>query len=438
VACGAAITASVAQVESIAAQRSMDEAEANYGRDVDRLAEQTDVRLCMNEAHQELVGMRTAEQQIERAALDFDHAQFGIADAIGAAASAFSEGRAAVAVAEGRTVRPPALDAWVDGRIASFEGAMRRARLATYLAERAVEYEYQASLAARAQVLGADTPAQLASAIDSLRDTSGTLSIGGRRPAELKVVLSLRDHLLQLFDATHVARNEQHLSATERFRLLLRDPQYAVYSNGAYAGQRIPFALTPLGALGGDTKGIQIFAATDCAERIWSVNASIVGTAPLMRGTASTFARMDLLKANTFFSQQCDRQSPAGAFQVASVRPSHNLFRDPDFGLVGGEASAPDDASVPNEIALESRARIQAYFNISREKFEDDAYANGETSELAARGLYGDYALFFPAGILSVPTLDAQGNAVGFSDGLDLRAVDDILLRIDYVSVARP
>ena len=81
--------------------------------------------------------------------------------------------------------------------------------------------------------------------------------------------------------------------------------------------------------------------------------------------------------------------------------------------------------------------RIQAYFNVPRDKFEDDSYANGDTSELAARGLYGDYALFFPAGILSVAQTDAQGQVNGQSDGLDLGQVDDILLRIDYVSVAR-
>ena len=80
---------------------------------------------------------------------------------------------------------------------------------------------------------------------------------------------------------------------------------------------------------------------------------------------------------------------------------------------------------------------MQAYFNVTREALEDDAYANGETSELAARGLYGDYALFFPAGILSLPLYDARGVVTGYTDGLDLGAVDDILLRVDYVSVAR-
>jgi hypothetical protein len=48
-------------------------------------------------------------------------------------------------------------------------------------------------------------------------------------------------------------------------------------------------------------------------------------------------------------------------------------------------------------------------------------------SELAGRGLYGDYALFLPAEVLS-----RDG-----SDGLDLDRVTDVLLRLEYVSVAR-
>ena len=78
-----------------------------------------------------------------------------------------------------------------------------------------------------------------------------------------------------------------------------------------------------------------------------------------------------------------------------------------------------------------SRARIEAYFNVPPDEFEKDDYANGETSELAGRGLYGEYALFLPAEVLSLP---ASGEP---TRGLVLNEVDDILLRLDYVSVAR-
>ena len=182
-------------------------------------------------------------------------------------------------------MRPPAIYAWVDARINTFVATIAKARLATYLAERAVEYEYQASLAARGQILAAETPAQLSQILSDLRNTSGTLSINGHRPAQLKVVVSLREHLLQMWDATHASTTEQNLSASDRFKLLLRDPQYALYTGGTYAGQRIPLSIAPLGALHGDTKGIEVFSTTDCAERIWAVNASILGTGALVRGS---------------------------------------------------------------------------------------------------------------------------------------------------------
>lgn len=437
VGCGAAIIEAVARYESIGLQASIEDAEARYQGMVARLDGETDVALCMNEARQRLVGLRTSNQQIERALVDFAHAQYAIRSAVGDARSAHDEGLAAVAAAEGRSVRPPALDAWVDGRVAAYTRAMRQARLVSYLAARAVEYEFQGSLAARARILTAETPAELASALSELRSTSATLGIGGRRPSRLKVVISLRDHLLQLADATRVAPGEQPLSPTQRFKLLLRDPRFAVFAGGTYAGQRIPFSLVPLGALQGNTLGIPVFAATDCAERIWSVNAAVSGSSPLVRGPDRSFSRVDLLKSNTFFSQRCD--ASAEPFQLASVRPSRNLFRDPEFGLAGPSTrgAGAEDPSVPLEVLQDTRARMQAYFNVTREALEDDAYANGETSELAARGLYGDYALFFPAGILSLPLYDARGVVTGYTDGLDLGAVDDILLRVDYVSVAR-
>jgi hypothetical protein len=438
-ACGAAIAEAAYQVTSIQNQQYMDEAEQQYQAQVALIGEQTDLKVCMNEAHQQLVGIRTAQQQLDAAFLDLEHAQSNLEGGSAAAQLAYDDGRRALATAQGRVVHPPALDAWVDARIDTFVATFAKARLATYLAERAVEYEYQASLAARGQILGAETPAQLSQILSDLRNTSGTLSINGHRPAQLKVVLSLRDHLLQMWDASHASAAEQNLSASERFKLLLRDEQYSLRTDdGKYAGQRIPLSIAPLGALHGDTKGIEIFSTTDCAERIWSVNASILGAGALVRGSQTTFTRMDLLKSNTFFSQACSPATDASPFQVASVRPSRNLFRDPLFGLSGPTTNATaSDPTVPDEVTLESRARIQAYFNVPRDKFEDDSYANGETSELAARGLYGDYALFFPAGILSVAQTDAQGQVTSYTDGLDLGQVDDILLRIDYVSVAR-
>ena len=74
-------------------------------------------------------------------------------------------------------------------------------------------------------------------------------------------------------------------------------------------------------------------------------------------------------------------------------------------------------------------ARIDAYFNVTQQDFDQTQYLNGQTSELAGRGLYGDYKLLIPAG--EIATEPGQG-------GLDLDQINDILLRFDYVSVAAP
>ena len=149
----------------------------------------------------------------------------------------------------------------------------------------------------------------------------------------------------------------------------------------------------------------------------------------LYHGSDTTFVRVDLLKQNTFYSQWCgDRPEEDGPFQVASVRPGVNLFRDP---LVGGAIDSPAGSAAGNERF--SRARIEAYLNVSRAALEGDAYQAGATTELAARGLYGQYALFIPKDLIARRRPDGT-----MSPGLDLWQIDDILLRLDYVSVAKP
>ena len=218
VGCGAAIIGAVAQYESIGVQTAMDDAEAQHQSLVASIGEETDVRLCLNEAHQQLVGVRTSDQQIARGLIDFAHVQYAMRGAVSDARRAYDEGRAEVAAAEGRAVRPPALDAWVDGRVGAFTRAMRQARLVSYLAERAVEYEFQGSLAARARILTAQTPAELSAALSELRSVSGTLGIGGRRPTQLKVVI-------QSARSPAAARGHDERGSRRAIALRLRAPQ---------------------------------------------------------------------------------------------------------------------------------------------------------------------------------------------------------------------
>ncbi len=425
IACGAGAGAAASTISSAFISNRMDEAQQAYDNFLALIGADAAEAQCFKEAEMELVGIKTAALGIERAGLDVETARYNLVELKSSAQTYYDEGLAAMAAARARYVKPLTHDLWLDETIDAFLRAMRLARRALYLAVRAVEYESQQTLSERDAVLTAATPEDLDRILEGLWTTAASRGVGGNRPTELKAVVSLRRHLLQLADTSAQPAGWQALGDVERFRLLLQDPRYATFdAAGNFLGQRIPFELAPLAAIHlGAVQGIPVLAASDCAERVWSVNASILGTGPLYRGDSPTFTRLELRKANTFYSQWCDAPAGGPAFQVASVRPSRNLFRDPRYGTeVGADvfgAGAAADA--------ETSARIEAYFNVPREAFESDDYANGETTELAARGLYGAYALFIPAEVLSL-----EGG-----DGLVLNAVDDILLRFDYVSVAR-
>ena len=441
VGCAAAAGKAVAMGFAHDYEAQMDRAEQDHEVLMMSIQNEIDDRACFNDAELELVGVRTAALAVQRAAIEMESTLLQFENGKRNAAALYHAGRAAEQTVANRTVWPKQYDYWVDQQVETFKARMQLAKRFTYLAVLATEYEYQMSITGasdslREATLAAELPGDLESVLAELWQTAGTRTIRGNRPTDLKVVLSLRDQLLQLADHSELPETELRLTDRERFQLLLQSPAFRLFDeDGEYLGQRIPFQLAPLAELGlGQSTGIPLYADNDCAERVWSVNASIIGGADslegggpdredLYRGSDQTFMRLDLLKQNTFYSQWCG-QPPAelGRFQTASVRPSRNLFR--------GATESFDPAE--GEEARYSRARIEAYFNVPRAEFEADEYANGETSELAARGLYGDYALFIPAGVLSSRQSDGT-----YTDGLNLDEVDDILLRLDYLSVAR-
>ncbi|MGM0555596.1 MAG: hypothetical protein ACQEVA_04370 [Myxococcota bacterium] len=428
-ACGAGFVEAAAGVTSAGLQLRMDNVQASHEATVAGFERSADIDRCRIEAEHELVGLRGASLRIAQAMDELSLAMYQLDEQKNLVAALFAEGKTSLARAEARATTPPEGQMWLDEDVDAFTRQMRLARRLAYLTVRAVEYEFQQSLTARFDVLRALRPAELLAVIDDLRSQAATRGINGSRPSELKVVLSMRDHLMQIYDRTSAPDGEHRLTEVERFRSLLLSDRFKSYDDaGEFIGLRIPFELSPLDALGlGDSAGIGIFAQTDCAERLWSANASVVGSDDVLRG-GSSFTRMDLLKRNTFYSQWCSEPPEGSAeFQIASVRPSVNLFRDPQYGTDFGDSRL----GVVNGVDLFSRARMQPAVNVARDAFEDDAYANGQTSELAARGLYGDYALFIPANMFS---RIEDGLS---TDGLDVNQVDDILIRLDYLSVAR-
>ena len=165
-----------------------------------------------------------------------------------------------------------------------------------------------------------------------------------------------------------------------------------------------------------------VSASRDCAERLWGVNVSLDGDRVIPEGAARRSARVELLHKNSFFSRWCSDAEGQEAYQVQTVRPERNLFRDPLAGAPQG-AQEPQVGRFPGW----TRARVDARLNIEPDVFNAEDYRENESTELAARGLYGDYALFFPKEMLKVST----------ADGIDLRRLRDVRLRFDFVSVAR-
>lgn len=409
-------------------QLEMDNAERAHEATMMSLENSVEEETCFNDAELHLVGARTAALQIEQAqtnltriVLEFDNSKRELRRLV-------VEGRDALAAE--RDLRLPVVSGnfWLAESITEYERLLRQAQRAVYLSVLSVEYEFQLSSDERGETLAATTPAELLTVLDRLRTFSGTGTVGGASPASLVSVVSLREHLLQLAPRTGFPEEWQALSDAERFRALISSQRYAVYSNeGTYLGQEIPFSVAPIatGTLG-EGNGITLLSGSDCAERLWSVNASIIGAD--VHTSDTSFSRIVLRKRNTFYSQWCGSAGPDGSqVQLASTRPSRNLFLDP---------LAYEDSMIPalpmpdgsgDDTAGFSNARIQARLNVSRADFETEAFADGDSQELAGRGLYGEYRVFLPA-----ETLSSDG-----SEGLVVGNVEDILLRVDYVSVAR-
>jgi hypothetical protein len=425
----AAVVEASCQSVSDGMEYAMGEAERAHEARMLELENALENATCLIEAEMELVGLETAELRVRQALLELGRQLVEKRNLETDVAGLLVEGHAALEKEASRRVSPAGADFWLDYEIERYHDYMRQARRTVYLAVMAAEYEFQFSSLERQRALVAASPDELGAVIDNLRAVVMTGTVGGASPSNLFAVVSLRDHFLQLTDRSTAGRGWHALTEAQRFQQWLRSETFAVYgADGTYLGQEIPFSIQPLGALGlADPHGMPILTGRDCAERLWSVNASLLGTDPY-RGSDTTFTRVVLRKRNTFFSQWCVPPAGGAPFHVASTRPSRNLFLDP-YGY--GESLTPytpePDRLAVDETQTFTQARISAYFNVSRAELENETYFNGDSQELAGRGLYGDYALFFPAETL----------ALGSSDGLVLQNIEDVLLRFDYVSVAR-
>lgn len=385
--------------------------------------------LCFADAEMHLVGADTQLKRVQRSKIDLTQAIVKMQNAKRTVARLMTEAHRRVKHTQGRERASLFNNIWNDlweGKKEDHRGAvvdhaknMRLAQRMLYLAVRAVEYEWQVTSTFRAQVLAATTPAQLKTVLDAIKTEIATGNIGGQSPEDRHAELSLRDQLMQLADRTEWPDGYHKMTPTERFRMMLTDRRYAHFSaQGEYLGQLVPFTIAPLGVLGlGEAGAIPLLTGAECAEKLWSVNMTLHGE-KLVDGDQG-YVSIQLLQKNTFYSQWCSTPTAGQSeLQMSSVRPSRNLFKDPVLGGTFGSSNTDDSEYL--------RALVDAYFNVSREELEKD-YTLGASNELASRGLYGEYAIFFPKEQL----------AVDGKKGLHLERIDDILLRIDYVSAAK-
>ena len=268
VGCGAAAVQAVANTISDSMQFAMDESQQAHDREIAQVDAQAAYDICKNDANQYLVGVRTQGLRIQRAMLDLDAANVTMQNLKAQAQRAWNDGQSSLASEENRTLTPLDTDLWIDERIEGFLTSFRLAKRVTYLAVRAVEYEYQQSLAARGSVLSAQLPEDLDDALRELRTYTGPRTVRGSKPSNKKAVVSLRDSILHMLDQTAFPADDHRLTASQRMQIALTSQKFAVFSpSGAYLGQQVPFVVSPFGFGSSSNASLEIYSQDSCAEK---------------------------------------------------------------------------------------------------------------------------------------------------------------------------
>jgi hypothetical protein len=362
------------------------------------------MQACYHEADMRHIGINTAMMQIDRRRLDVNAAIASLVDGYTRINQGLAEGRAAIAREQQRGAPSVAHGYWYADAVDRYVRDFNVAKSLTFLSVQAAEYELQQSFGSRGDVVSARHPDQLRAAHQVLMNFLNARNINGNRPAGRDIVLSLRDDILGLtLNHTTGAKygpNERNVRLRER----LTAPEAAVYdANGSYLGQGIAFTFAPPP----DTE-------TRCAERLWTVSATLSGFG---LGTKSPTGELLVMKRHTAFSKWCHDHGDGSPYQVTTVRPRGQLY-----GLVPTQPSDDHQGSY-------ATALLQPFFNKTRKDFfgsgmSSDVKPQGASDELSGRALYGDYVLVFPyATMLNDPSV------------FNLDSLEDVLIRFDYYSV---
>ncbi len=300
------------------------DADLKYQREMSRIKDEQELYDCYSEARQAKLRIDNAANAIEVAIATADQHVVAFRNLQGKVRNLVADGNGALAREDGRKVPPIAFHYWLDEKVDRFHKDFAWAKELTYLSMLAVEYESQASLGLRDDILRATNPDQLLDAVRAMQQEQLSRTIDGKRPDEAHLVRSLAGDILQLDDQQPTVAGERRWTKVERFQHRLWSPQYAMYDDqGVYLGQGIPFALEPDGEL-----------VYTCAEKVWQVTATIQGDG--LSDTAPS-APVLLLKRNQFASQWCNGQGDGSPMQTASVAPPSRLYQVDQRG--GSEAA---------------------------------------------------------------------------------------------------
>jgi hypothetical protein len=379
--------------------RELAQMESRFGRE-------EKAQECWNSFRAQRRALATAMTDVKIAATDMEAQAAQFRNLSSQNSLSLQEGKAVLQREKDSPLSSLAHHYWVNEKVEQFSKEFEWARRLAFLAMRSVEFEFQQSLPFRSQIVAATTPAQLQDVMIGLQQEQSSRTINRRRPEEASVVVSLRDDVLAIADRSDDPVGERDWTPAQRFMSRLWDDRYAVRdSAGQYLGQGVPFTLGPSGIL-----------ETRCGERVWRATATLQGDGI---ESSAPGASVLLLKRNTFSSQYCNGKSPpqttdTGAtipgpkMQVGVVHTSAQLFRP----------GANVDLSDAEQFTA---AQLFPWFNVRRTDLYKTSFRDGASEELAGRGLYGDYVLLFPKQVLE--------------DGFALEKVEDVLLRLDYLSV---
>ena len=397
--CATEVTISSFEVSLAQVERSIELAEVDLDIEIELLEANADVKICLNDVNGILTQLTSANLRIRAAVDDYLRAIVEFTNLQRRLIRVFQDAAAFAERIEQRRLSATPLSYGFEAQFRLLSDTVNRLKLSLIYANRAIEYEFQQSLFSEGQIRSTNDLVELETIAQNMRSAVLSGQIGTGNPSQTTLVLSFRDQILQIPEQEEPAAGYHNLPVSTSFQEVLSSKRHAVYDeNGTYAGQLIPFTLSPRTSKVGEV-GISEFLGGDttCGERLWSMGAVIVGeqALPLESGNVE---RILVRKENAFYSKAClSDDLVSGHIARQSQNLGQNLGGEPFVfnqftnSLLTASIFRSND-SVGARLALNSGAIIPEL-----------------SEQVAGLGFYGDYQLFIPADSIGEGRLSLDG-----------------------------